>query len=103
MNDPVLGMIGFARKSGNLVVGRSAVENARRRGDLHLVIIARDASEKLVRGLTGMSDAPVFRYGDKAQYMQLLNRDVAVLGITDRQFAAGVIKKLPPDALIATP
>ena len=54
-------------------------------------------------GLGGMKDAPVYVYGEKSGYSQLLDRDVAVVGILEKQFAAAIMKKLPPETPITTP
>jgi ribosomal protein L7Ae-like RNA K-turn-binding protein len=87
-------LMGFANRAGKLVIGRSAVIAAQQRKKLSLIIIAEDASEK-----NDLIDAgaiiPLLRFGNKEMLGKWLGRrEVAIVGITDSQFAVSLKKAL---------
>jgi ribosomal protein L7Ae-like RNA K-turn-binding protein len=87
-------LIGFANKAGKLVIGRSAVIAAQQRRKLSLIIIAEDASEKNDLADAG-ANIPLLRFGSKEILGEWLGRrEVAIVGITDSQFAASLKKAL---------
>ena len=87
-------LIGFANRAGKLVVGRSAVAAALQRRKLSLIIIAEDASEKNDLIHAG-ENVPLLRFGSKGTMGEWLGRhEVAILGVTDHQFAASIKKAL---------
>jgi ribosomal protein L7Ae-like RNA K-turn-binding protein len=88
-------LIGFANRAGKLVIGRSAVAAAQQRRKLSLIILAEDASGKndLLKEAGG--NVPLLRFGDKKIMGEWLGRrEVAMVGVTDHQFAASIKKAL---------
>jgi ribosomal protein L7Ae-like RNA K-turn-binding protein len=93
--DKVKTLIGFANRAGKLVIGRSAVAAAQLRRKLSLVIIAEDASYKNDLIIHAEGNVPLLRFGNKEMMGKWLGRqEVAILGITDAQFAASLKKML---------
>ncbi|MBN2169998.1 MAG: 50S ribosomal protein L7ae [Candidatus Krumholzibacteriota bacterium] len=83
----------LARRSGSLAVGHRAVREALKRGRCHLVVRASDAGESLRRLETGR--VPVLVLGDRALLGGWLGRgEVAILGLTDHNLAAGALARI---------
>lgn len=84
-------LLGFARKAGKLLLGRSAVAAAVRSEKILLILLAADAPEDLMDKVIGAHLRPtVIRLSalHKKELGELLgHKDVAILGICDRQFA----------------
>ena len=62
MNDKILTLLGFARKSGNLSFGADSVKESLKRSKAKLVIIASDISEKSrkeIRFFASQNNIPV--------------------------------------------
>ena len=88
-------LIGFANRAGKLVIGRSAVAAAQQRRKLSLIIIAEDASEKNDLLIDSGANIPLLHFGNKEIMGEWLGRrEVAIVGITDNQFAASLKKAL---------
>lgn len=88
-------LMGFANKAGKLIIGRSAVAAAQQRKKLSLIIIAEDASEKNDLMIQAGENVPQLRFSNKEVLGEWLGRrEVAIVGITDDQFAAALIKVL---------
>ncbi len=100
MNDQVFTLVGFAKKAGRIVIGRSAVQKALDRNQVYLLLIATDASDKISKLFGKPVKVSAFQYADKQQFRVLFDREVAVIGITDQQFASSIKKLLPPEARI---
>jgi len=83
----------LARRGGSLAIGHRAVRMALRRGSCHLVVRAGDAGESLRRLDTGR--VPVLEIGDRVLLGGWLGRgEVAILGLTDRNLAAGALARI---------
>jgi ribosomal protein L7Ae-like RNA K-turn-binding protein len=86
----------LARRSGALVLGYRAVKASLKRGDCALLVLAKDAGLSLKRLATG--EVPTLELADRRRLGEWLGREeLAVLGITDRQLSAGVLKRLDSD------
>lgn len=96
--DRVLSMLGLAMKSGNVVSGEVAVENAVKSGKAWLVIIPSDASDNTVRKFVNMSEyreIPYFRYGTKESLGHAMGKDErSSVAVTARGFAESIQKHL---------
>ena len=98
-SDPVLHLLGLAKKAGRLEIGEEPVGAACRARQARLVLLAQDAAPNTRRrtahfGQSGdvlWLEAPF----DKAQLGFILGRfSCAMLAITDAGFAAAVTEKL---------
>ena len=93
--EPLLGLLGLARRAGLLAVGATAVEKLVRMGRRPVVVIARDASPNqrrrwlALRPVRGHVTGRVTRE-DLAQ--RLGRRDLAVVAVSDRGFVRGLIE-----------
>lgn len=87
----VLQALGLARRAGRAVVGAGALKEASADGDLHLVVLATDATDNAVgriRGALNRSGAVRIRLGTRAELGSALGRgSVAAVGVTDRSLA----------------
>ena len=98
-NDPILHLLGLAKKAGRLEIGEEPVGAACRARQAKLLLLAADAAPNTRRrashfGETGnvlWLDAPF----DKAQLGFILGRSsCAMLALTDAGFSAAVVEKL---------
>ena len=96
--DRVLSMLGLATRSGNVVSGGFATEQAVKRGKAYLVIIAEDASdntEKKFRNMCEFYEVPYGRYGIKETLGHAIGREErSCLAVTDEGFANSIRKHL---------
>jgi ribosomal protein L7Ae-like RNA K-turn-binding protein len=85
-----------ARRKRSLELGQEAVRRALAQGRCRLLFLAADAGESLRRMKTGQ--VPVIELGDRQRLGDWLGREqVAVLGLTDADLAAGILKRLRSD------
>lgn len=99
MTDPVLRMLGLARRGGNLAVGEEPVTEALKERRAKAVLLARDAAEntadRAARLTAGTHAILLTLPYDKAEVGASLGREsCAVLAVTDAGLAAAVVKKL---------
>lgn len=84
-------ILGFAQASGRLVSGDRAVTHRLQRGQVYVVLLARDGGERTRRRyqyLCEQADVPLLTWGTKEQLGRILGRPQrSVLGVTDRKFA----------------
>ncbi len=83
-------LIGSASRQKLLVFGGDATEEAYGKGQVALVVVARDAKAALKRGFVheAISAGEAVSWGTKETWGTLLGRsEVAVLGVTDRGLA----------------
>ncbi len=99
-NTSVTGLLGLAVRAGRVRGGAEAVKDSIRGGKSRLVILASDASEgtkRAFRRLAGNSGVPVLECHTSLELGACLNRaPKAVLSISDRHFANGMLKKAVP-------
>ena len=89
-----LGLLGLGLRAGQVVVGTSGVRDALQRGEIRLVIVAQDRSERTdekvgrlarARGIPLMEGPPAGELGRQ------LGRDaVQAVGVKDPNLAAGI-------------
>ena len=88
------GLIGLALRSRRVVLGRAACRQAAGRGALHVLIVACDAGAGAERETGVLAAVPRVRCElDKRELGRRAGRmELALLGITDRDLAAGVLQ-----------
>lgn len=98
IRDKVLSYIGLAMKSGNVVSGEFAVENAAKSQKAHVVIVANDASDntrKKFYNMCSFYEVPIVSYSTKEGLGHAIGKDYrAVAAITDAGLAGAVIKNI---------
>lgn len=84
--------LGFALRRRAVAVGREACKRAARKGILYALVLADDAGKSAARDSGAGPGTAVVRAGcDKCALGALVGRsEVAALGITDPQLAAGL-------------
>jgi ribosomal protein L7Ae-like RNA K-turn-binding protein len=98
MPDP-LALLGLARKAGRLALGEAAAEQAVRRGEAVLLLVAGDAGSNAVRQAERRAAAAGLELialpRTKAQFGRAMGRETAaVAALTDEGFAAALRKRL---------
>jgi len=95
--DEIMGLLGLAQRAGKVIAGATAVANELRRPREILLIFAEDFSaatkEKL---LASASRRPqVLQAGTMAEWGKYLGRrPVGVIAVSDKNFVAGILKKM---------
>ena len=94
--DPkIAGLIGFAAKSGKLLLGTFSVEQGIRQGCAKLVLAAKDGNPKRLRILKlWCSDMhiPFLDMGTKEDYGALLRKPpLGLLALTDEHMVSGIM------------
>ena len=99
-NPSVTGLLGLAVRAGQVKGGAEAVKKSIHGGKSRLVILAADASEgtkRSFRRLAGTRGVPVLECHTSLELGACLNRaPKAVISISDRHFASGMLKKASP-------
>lgn len=98
----VLGLLGLAKKAGQLEVGEEPTGAAARAKDARLLLIASDAADNSYRRLKHFADAGACLYAKlpctKDELGSALGRtSCAMVAVTDVGFAEAVAKKLAED------
>jgi len=96
--DPARNLLGLAQKSGSVAAGDMAADLALRRGKAALVLLAEDAAESTARGFATLAQrarVPCLVAGSKDELGNAVGKSPrAVVVITHREFARGIIAKL---------
>lgn len=96
----VTGLLGLAVRAGQVKGGAEAVKKSIHGGKSRLVILAEDASDgtkRSFRRLAGTRGVPVLECHTSLELGACLNRPPkAVLSISDRHIASGMLKKVSP-------
>ena len=96
--DRVLSMLGLATRSGNVVSGGFATEQAVKRGKAYLVIVACDASDNTRKKFSNMSSfyqVPCECYSVKETLGHAIGKEErSCLAVTDEGFANSIRKHL---------
>ncbi len=91
----LLRLLGLGRRSGGVGVGVDATRAQLQRGDVHLVILASDASPRAVEKVERLARArsvPVMTGPDSAAMGERLGRPpVMTVAVRDRDLAAGIL------------
>ena len=83
-------LIQFAVKAGKEAIGRSACEKLRSNNKLYLIILAKDASERLLEFSQGVT---THYYLTRSELGKLVGREqVSIIGISDYQFVNAIAK-----------
>ncbi len=97
-NNKVLGTLGLAMKSGNVVSGEFMTEQAVRAGTACLVIVAEDASDntkKKFRNSCHYYQVPLAIFGNKDILGNAIGKEFrASLAVLDQGFASSISKKI---------
>lgn len=89
----ILPYLHLARRGANLVLGYRAVKQGLGAGRISLLIMAQDAGASLRRLETGKT--PLLELADRQTLGEWLGRqELAILGVTDSQLAAGMLAKV---------
>ncbi|HPG38515.1 MAG TPA: ribosomal L7Ae/L30e/S12e/Gadd45 family protein [bacterium] len=97
--DQIRTLLSFARKAGKLAAGRSAVSRELEKRQVHLLLIAGDASDKVDKLFHPGKGIKIFKFLDKRTMAEMLGRDehVAIIAVCDVQFAQALEQLLPPE------
>lgn len=91
MTNKIYNMIGFAKRSGNIVIGHDVLVNNIANKKVKLVIFAGDSSIKIRSKVVKLSEENNIQYlefGLKKEFGQILNKlEVSFLGIMDKNMA----------------
>ncbi len=91
MKSKFLNFLGLARRSGNLILGGNLNENAVKRRNLKLLIIASDASSNTEKKFTDMctySSVPFITGAGKEEMgLSLGKGEISVIGVKDPNMA----------------
>ena len=98
-NDPILHLLGLAKKAGRLEIGEGSAGAACRARQAKLLLLAADAAPNTRRRASHFSEAGNVLWldtpFDKAQLGFILGRSsCAMLALTDAGFSAAVVEKL---------
>ncbi len=93
-------LLGLALRSRRVALGRAACRQAAAQGALHVLVVARDAGASALRDSGVSGSVPRIRCElGKRDLGRLAGRaEVALLGVTDPQLAAGVLRAVAPPA-----
>ena len=94
-----LGLVGLGLRGRMAVVGVSQARDAAKHGKLKVALVANDASknslDKII-GLLAAHDVPVINELTAAELGGMSGREsVAVIGVTDRGLAKGILDAIP--------
>ena len=102
--DRVLSMLGLATRSGNVVSGGFATEEAVKRGKAYLVIIATDASNNTRKKFVNSCEfyrVPCEYYSVKETLGHAIGKEErSCLAVTDKGFADSIQKHLLDSKLV---
>lgn len=94
MTDRELRLLGLGLRAGSVTVGTAAVRAALQRGEIHLLVVARDSSRRTEEKVTRLARSTGVRTvaGPKATELgnHLGRAAIQSLGIRDRHLAAGI-------------
>jgi len=96
MRDKILDLLGFARKSGNLIFGFQLVKKMVERNNVKLVILAKDISlntEKKILKVINMNNVPIIKYSNNEELSKSIGQtDKAILAVTDKKLANRILE-----------
>lgn len=96
--DKIKGLLGIAKKSGNLVSGELAVKQAVQQQEAYLVVVAKDASDntkKLFNDKCTFYEIPIITAFDKDSLGRAIGCDQrSSAAVTDKGIAEAILKKI---------
>ncbi len=95
-NEDVRRLLGLGLRAGRVMIGRAAALHSIHKNHARLVIIAKDASRKIVDEVSASHpQAPVVRAMTKAELGDLINRgEVAILTVCDVNLGRTILQKI---------
>jgi len=94
----VMTMLGFARKSGEVISGEAAVKAVLKKGQVYLLIMAEDLSEnrkKYWSYLANEVEIPIFVIGNKKELgISIGLSPRSIIGVTDADMAKSMVKMI---------
>jgi len=94
-----LGLVGLGLRGRMAVVGVAQARDAAKHGKLKVALVANDASKNSLDKITGLlaaHDVPVINELTAAELGGMSGREsVAVIGVTDRGLAKGILDAIP--------
>ena len=94
MTEEVLGLLGLGVRAGTVTIGTTGVRAGLQRGEIALVVVAKDATErtrdKVVRVAQGRGVRTIVGLTAEALGQRLGRSTIQALGVRDRHLAAGV-------------
>ncbi len=97
----ITNLLGLVRRARKILIGTESVRRELLRQNVELLIFAEDlsASSKRQVALTGLK-IPEITFGTKEEWGEFWGKqDVGVFGITDKNFAEGILKKFHESGL----
>ena len=98
IEEKIKGLLGIAKKSGNLVSGELATKQAVQQGSAYLVIVAADASAntvKLFNDKCNFYNVPLITAFEKVTLGKVIGCDQrSSAAVTDKGIAEAIIKKI---------
>ncbi|MFR2775049.1 MAG: L7Ae/L30e/S12e/Gadd45 family ribosomal protein [Anaerostipes sp.] len=98
LNKKVLSLLGLAMRSGNLVSGEFAVQEAIRGKNAGLVIIAEDASDntkKMFQNQCNHYQVPLYHFCQKEELGHAIGKEFrASIAVTDQGFCKALLRQL---------
>jgi len=99
---PIEALLGFASKSGKITAGDNATKDKLKKGNIYLIVLASDASHELIDYYTFQSvkkKISLICAGSKLDLGLAIGKSQrAVVGITDKQLAGGIINLIKEQA-----
>ena len=100
-----LGLVGLGLRGRMAVVGVAQARDAAKHGKLKVALVASDASKNSLDKITGLLSAhgvPVISGLSAAELGGMTGREaVAVIGVTDRGLAKGILDAIPAVAEVS--
>lgn len=102
-NEKILGTLGLAARSGKVISGMDAVCEGANKHKVKLVIVAIDTSEKSKKNLKYVctnNEITVIELSTIEELSKTIGKkNKAIIGITDKNFSEGILKKYGGDLL----
>ena len=95
INEKIITLLQFAKKSGSVVLGHDAVIKMVRTRKVYYILIADDLSENTIHSVlktASMNKVTVDKFGNKELFLSIFGKYTGIIGITDENFKKGLIK-----------
>lgn len=95
--DKILTILGFANRARKLTLGMSATQNALKKGQLKLIILAEDCARNARSKIeqANRHNIEIFSYSNKENLGAFFKRgELGIIGIQDQDFANSLKKFL---------
>lgn len=94
MNSRIYGLIGLSQKAGKVVSGEISCEVAIKKGEAHLVILAKDASKNTQKKFNDRclhKKVPIVEFGTKESLGNAIGKAArASIAVTDEKLAENI-------------